>query len=247
MLPKESNKFDGMEWVRKKGLSAANSWQRKMDLSLPHIKGKVVLDVGCGSGAKADIFSRSARKIYGIDINRGDIENAKKKYQANNLFFKKGDAARIPFKDNTFDLVYGHWLIEHLEEPAKFINEAYRVLKPDGILVLWVPNLWSITGLLIKILPDVVKLKILEYLGQRELSMKSDCYYRANSTSQLDSLTKDKFQRIYLEWFDDIRYFRSSRALSYLWLIRHRLTDNKLLNWTHPHFYVEYQKTEREN
>ena len=107
MLPKESNKFDGMEWVRKKGLSAANSWQRKMDLSLPHIKGKVVLDVGCGSGAKADIFSRSARKIYGIDINRGDIENAKKKYQANNLFFKKGDAARIPFKDNTFDLVYG--------------------------------------------------------------------------------------------------------------------------------------------
>lgn len=234
-------KFNGIEWIKKKGLYV-NNWKRKMDLTEDKLKNKVVLDAGCGSGYTTNYFSQFTKEINGIDISKEDIEEARNMYNARNLFFKVGSVEQIPFKDSTFDVVYSHWVIEHLKKPQKIIDEAYRVLKPRGIFILWVQNVKNIMGFLTKIISLSLKVQVLKILLQRNEVSHHKCYYRANSVQRLDKLCKGKFKRIYLERFDDVGYCRNFRILSYLWLPRHKLSNNKLLNWTHPHFYVEYKK-----
>jgi len=55
-----------------------------------------------------------------------------------------GDAHLIPFKDNSFDVILSGEIIEHLLNPLKFIREAKRVLKPQGVFIITTPNLASI-------------------------------------------------------------------------------------------------------
>ena len=61
-----------------------------MDLTELNLKNKVVLDAGCGSGYTTNYFSQFTKEIYGIDISEKDIEEAKERYNATNLFFKIG-------------------------------------------------------------------------------------------------------------------------------------------------------------
>jgi len=60
---------------------------------------------------------------------------------------------KLPFKDNTFDVVYSFYLIEHLEKPKKMFDEMYRILKPGGLMILWAPNIRNPTAMINKIIP----------------------------------------------------------------------------------------------
>lgn len=103
-----------------------------------HMKGKV-LDVGCVQGPLHELIYREG--VYGLDV-RDDCSIKK------NFFV--GDAQKMPFKDNFFDTVIAGELIEHLESPDKFLSEANRVLKKDGILILSTPNRDSLYNRLTK-------------------------------------------------------------------------------------------------
>jgi len=237
----EKVKFDGVEWLERKGFSVS-TWKRKMELTERNLRDKVVLDAGCGAGFETNYFSQLAKQIHGIDVSKRDIEEARNKYSARNLFFQLGNVERIPYGDSTFDVVYSNWVIEHLENPKIFLDEAHRVIKPGGILILWAPNVNSIEGFIIKIFPYSLKVPILKILQQRADVSDLKCYYRANSIRKLDRFCKGKFERIYLERHDHISYYRYSRILSYFWLLKHKLLNNNLLNWMLSNFYVEYIK-----
>lgn len=94
------------------------------------------LDVGCASGYMvsqiANIFPTA--KYYGIDIYDKAIEYAKKAYP--NIEFKVASADRLPFKDNTFDVVLFYETIEHVENPKDCLIEIKRVLEKDGTIIL---------------------------------------------------------------------------------------------------------------
>ena len=143
-----------------------------------------------------------------------------------------------------FDVVYSCWVIEHLENPELFLDECFRVLKSEGILILWVPNLKNMTGFMTKIAPLGVKTKVLSMLSkeQEEDVSHQICHYRANSVKKIDALTNKKFNRIFLERHDAPLYYEKYRILTYLWYVRHLITNNKYLDWLWPSFYVEYQK-----
>lgn len=91
-----------------------------------------ILDIGCGFGEFALGFSDIVVDI-GIDIAQKDIDIAKQcgKYKKVVL----GDARRMPFKDETFSSIFSISTFEHIPNPQKAIQEAYRVLKRGGILV----------------------------------------------------------------------------------------------------------------
>jgi len=100
-----------------------------------------VLDVGCGDGALAGWICRSGYGICGIDVDREGLALAKEKFAENNLngkFFYVDNYA-YPFNEDSFDAVVCADVIEHVQQPKKLLEEAHRVLKRGGHLVITTP------------------------------------------------------------------------------------------------------------
>lgn len=97
-----------------------------------------ILDLGCGEGSRLNLVTDSKYKGTGIDISSTAIRLAKKNFPK--LTFFQGDLERTQFRDNSFDLVYSAYVLEHLSNPTKILSEAIRLTARDGYLVLIAPN-----------------------------------------------------------------------------------------------------------
>ena len=94
-----------------------------------------VLDVGCGPGMVACEFADHARFVSGIDITSRMIAAAKQRQtekQLDNLAWRVGDAALLPFSSNSFDIVLARYSFHHFEKPEIVLSEMIRVCKPGG-------------------------------------------------------------------------------------------------------------------
>lgn len=113
----------------------------RYDFAKDFVCGKKVLDIACGTGYGTDtLVMAGAAEVVGVDSCKDSIFEAKEKYIRNNLFFNVGSAEKLNFPDNYFDVVVSFETIEHIEFPDDFLQEAKRVLKPGGILILSTPN-----------------------------------------------------------------------------------------------------------
>jgi len=100
-----------------------------------------ILDVGCGIGGStlylAEKFNATAQ---GITLSPEQVRRAKERAREANLGdridFQVANALELPFADNSFDLVWSFESGEHFPDKAKFLKEAYRVLKPGGMLLM---------------------------------------------------------------------------------------------------------------
>jgi ubiquinone/menaquinone biosynthesis C-methylase UbiE len=104
------------------------------------VKGKVVLDIASGSGYGTKIISKTAKFVYGVDVNEMAINYSKKKYSNKNIEYILGDGEKIPIDNNTIDVVVTFETIEHIKNYKKFVKEIKRVLKKNGLLIISTPN-----------------------------------------------------------------------------------------------------------
>lgn len=94
-----------------------------------------ILDVGCGSGRDAHVFSAAGYDVTGLDLSQGMIEFAREKYP--DIEFIHADMLQMPFENDIFDGLWAHGVLFHLEtidQVKKALAEFDRVLKPQGIL-----------------------------------------------------------------------------------------------------------------
>lgn len=111
------------------------------------VRGKKVLEIGCGSGQFArELGSRGAHSVMAEDFSSVAIEQAIHRAHAPNVSFAVGDIQRIAHPDSSFDLVVSCETIEHVPEPRRAVAEMARVLAPGGWLVLTSPNYMSPVG-----------------------------------------------------------------------------------------------------
>ncbi|MEM7226753.1 MAG: class I SAM-dependent methyltransferase [Pseudomonadota bacterium] len=107
---------------------------------LPHLRaGMTVLDCGCGPGTITVGLARAAAPgaVTGIDLAASQVELAREnaaKHDFDNIAFERGDVYQLPYPDDTFDAVFSHAMLEHLNDPLAVLREMRRVLKPGGVV-----------------------------------------------------------------------------------------------------------------
>lgn len=104
---------------------------------------KVCLDVGCGTGyGSSYLAGKGAGFVAGGDYSEEAIAFAGKSLASSktNINYQVLDATSLPFDDCSFEVLVSFEIIEHLKEYRKFVTEARRVLKKDGVIILSTPN-----------------------------------------------------------------------------------------------------------
>jgi SAM-dependent methyltransferase len=105
-------------------------------------RGRRVLDVGCGAGTDLMRFARGGAVVSGVDISSSAIGLAKANFAQQGLGadLREADGERLPFADDTFDLVYAHGVVQYTTDDRALVAECRRVLKPGGTAVFQVYN-----------------------------------------------------------------------------------------------------------
>lgn len=122
-----------------------NSWvSRKNYLYEVFLKGKKVIDLGCGEG---EILTHDPVNFIGVDINKSALERLKKK----GLQVIEASVDSVPVPDQSFDVVLCNNIIEHLtvDQAYNLIREAQRILRPGGELIIITPTprtVWNTFG-----------------------------------------------------------------------------------------------------
>ncbi|MEA3355505.1 MAG: class I SAM-dependent methyltransferase [Patescibacteria group bacterium] len=99
-----------------------------------------ILDIGSARGHFLYMAKKRNWKCTGIDISKKACEYAKKHYQLN---CQQGTLETIKLKNNYFNVITFNASLEHLRFPEKALKTAYKFLKPNGLLVVRVPNIRS--------------------------------------------------------------------------------------------------------
>jgi ubiquinone/menaquinone biosynthesis C-methylase UbiE len=133
-----------VEYEYNRGYEFIQSISGYVDASI--FKGKDVLDIGCGWGGKTIYFAMNSglKSIWGFDIPGVFLpevpESFVKERSIPNCFFTTGKAEEIPFENETFDLLIMDDVLEHVTCPEKVLHECYRVLRPEGSLIIKFPS-----------------------------------------------------------------------------------------------------------
>lgn len=101
---------------------------------------KNVLEVGCGEGWGSNLIAGFAKKVTAIDIDNQAISYAKKKFNRNNLFFRKLNIYNLKKINHKFDIVVSFQVIEHLKDIDSYLSNIKEKLTKNGILIISTPN-----------------------------------------------------------------------------------------------------------
>ncbi len=92
------------------------------------------LDIGCGPGLAAKVFTQKIAAVSGIDATAAFVEIARERLPGRD--FRVGDMETLPFADASFDVVTGFNAFQYAASPRHAIGQARRVTKPGGIIVV---------------------------------------------------------------------------------------------------------------
>jgi exopolysaccharide biosynthesis WecB/TagA/CpsF family protein len=116
------------------GSYAIKKRMEKIDEAL-NLKGMRVLDLGCGNGSYTAELAQRAEYVCGIDLHMPHLKAFR-----DHIPRVQGTGEQLPFASESFDAVTMIEVLEHTNCDTKVLAECFRVLKPGGILVLFVPN-----------------------------------------------------------------------------------------------------------
>ncbi len=206
------------EWLEKQMKRRIPMWKKRLKELLKYKKKGRLLDVGFGSGtflrlAKENGFEVNGTEIseyacryvndhYGIDVFRGDLEEAR-------------------FPSDSFDVVTLWHALEHLPDPRSTLEKIHRILKKDGLLVVAVPNLNNFITRILYFLAKGKKLKLFS-INAKELHL---WHFSPHSLSRMLQETGYGVMNIKLD-LAQIEF--PKKIVDFLTLLVHSLTRKNL-------------------
>ena len=107
-------------------------------MDLPNLRGKRVLEVGCGQGHNGVFIAQYGAEVHGFDLSRTGVEMANRIAKANGVdqlcHFRVANASEMPYEDEFFDVLVCNAVLHHTMKYPGVRDESYRVLKPGGRL-----------------------------------------------------------------------------------------------------------------
>jgi ubiquinone/menaquinone biosynthesis C-methylase UbiE len=105
--------------------------------------GRELLEVGCGIGTDLVRFATGGAIVTGVDLSSTAIDLAQQNFALHGLRAARlqvANAEALPFADASFDVVYGHGVIQYTADPTALLRECHRVLRPGGQAIFMVYN-----------------------------------------------------------------------------------------------------------
>ena len=124
------------------GPAAQRAIRRRIHWLCAQVEGSDVLDVGCGDGGTALLLGREGSTVVGVDHAQSALDEAERRLAAEadavrgRVRFLHAEANDLPLPDASFDTVLLGEVLEHLVRPRPVLDEAARLLRPGGALVL---------------------------------------------------------------------------------------------------------------
>ncbi|HKY71896.1 MAG TPA: class I SAM-dependent methyltransferase [Nitrospira sp.] len=122
-------------------------FRRKRVRQLAGLRAGRALDVGCGDGSFLDSLAERGWDVYGTELSESIAETAKRRF-GDRIHIGKLDNATLP--EASFDLVTFWHVLEHLDDPRSALHHARRLIRPDGTVIIAVPNIQSLQAQMFK-------------------------------------------------------------------------------------------------
>lgn len=192
-----------------------------------------VLDFGAGRGAQLDRDQDDApyrtglcriqgkvKRLVGIDVDPAVRENPYLD-EAHVIELNRP----IPLPDESFDLIYADWVIEHVANPERFATEVHRLLKPGGWFCARTPNRWGMTGIGATLIPSSKHVELLRKIQpERKAIDVFPTAYNMNTRRQIKKHFPDSLWNNYTYTENtDPPYVQFSRILMNLTSLYFRL------------------------
>jgi len=135
----------GLQWntFRKTQLDSKNRsdlsrvrLERCLGTSIAGLKGKSLLEVGCGAGRFTEILVRSGAEVHSVDLSNAVDANKENIGEAPNFKIAQASVYALPFPDEAFDIVICLGVIQHTPSPERTIENLWKKVKPGGFLVI---------------------------------------------------------------------------------------------------------------
>lgn len=111
-------------------------YEELLDSFESYRKTNKILDIGCGYGFLLEIAKEKGWEVYGTELSDEVAGHCEKK----GINMCVGELDKCDFEDESFDIVFGIEVLEHLNKPNDYIKKAYKVLRKGGIFYLSTPN-----------------------------------------------------------------------------------------------------------
>ena len=143
MFDSIAERYDLLNRIISAGLDI--KWRKYALQKIKHKKPETMLDLATGTGDFAILASKiltSLKKIYALDISPKMLQIAKKKFEKGlqlPYHLIEAPAEELPLKNSSIDIITLGFGIRNFEDPNKALNEMYRVLKPQGSVIIIEP------------------------------------------------------------------------------------------------------------
>jgi len=131
--------FDSLAGKFGRAYLPGRSWEGLAEVLLRLMPPMVIADLGAGEGTFSQLLALRAKQVIAIDNSEKMVEFGRKlahTHGVKNLDFRLGDLEAVPLAENTVDLAFFSQSLHHAIHPEKAVEEAYRIVKPGGRIVI---------------------------------------------------------------------------------------------------------------
>jgi 2-polyprenyl-3-methyl-5-hydroxy-6-metoxy-1,4-benzoquinol methylase len=193
--------FDAVDAAFIAGARLFASDRKPFDRVLPvgKLRGKRVLEIGCGMGLHTELLAREGANVTSIDLTTTAVEATNRRLALKGLAAKvfQADAEKLPFEDASFDFVWSWGVIHHSARTARIVRHIARVLTPEGSCRVMVYNREGMSARVALVRDHVMKGRFLHQSFDETLWRFTDGFTARH-------YIKEQFEDLFRAFFDDV-------------------------------------------